>query len=171
MRTKLSLTCAALFLLLTVLWGCVAVDGGGFALVSPDPTPSLRYGIYDLNSVACYYEDQFKSHAYAFMDESIQAATKDCKFPLNTEARIAEYGLCIQPILVESGLFREGLYFEKAVSYDDGKFIALVFDRGGISFDWINDGEVYHVLISAEDGDILLVTDNWGRTSYGNVQE
>ena len=168
-KTKLFMMCVALFLATATLCGCAATNGG-FSIVVGEPKPHLKHGIYDLNNVACYSEDIFKPEAYAYLGEAIREATADCDFPLNTDSRIAEYGLCIQPILEENGVIPEKMLLNSAVSFDDWKYIDLQFFPTYVPQDYIYDGEGYFVLVSAESGELLVVTDNWHRVQYGNAQ-
>lgn len=169
MRMKVAMIFAVLLLVVAMLCGCVATNGG-FAIIAGEPKPHLQHGIYDLNYVECYYEDKFEPEAYAYLGEAIREATVDCEFPLNADPRIAEYGLCIQPILEENGVIQEGMLLNSATAFDDWKVITLKFFPEYVSEGYFYDGDGYYVLVSAEDGEIMLIFDNWHRVLYGDMQ-
>lgn len=168
-KTKMSMIYAALFLAALTLCGCVATNGG-FSIIVGEPKPHLKHGIYDLNNIACFYEEEFEPEAYAYLGEAIRKATQECDYPLNTDPRIADYGLCIQPILEENGLVPGGMLLNDAVTFNDWSVIQLSYYPKEVPQGTLYDAEGYHVTVSAETGEILLITDNWSRVQYGDTQ-
>lgn len=62
------------------------------------------------------------------------------------------------------------MLLNSAVTFDEWKFIALKFFPEYVPQGYFYDGEGYFVIVPAESGEILVVTDNWNRVQYGDPQ-